>query len=283
MTRLVATLALLLVSTRVEAQPAEDARARAATAFADAERAFGDEDYPEALRLFRAAFAAAPDDAVRFNIAVCLERLGRFREAGIEYEAAAASTTLPEDVRARARTEAERVRGRLGTLVVDGTPHGAAIRVDGVELCRIPCTSPIDPGRHDVVATLRDMRAGQPVIIERGATTRITLRAVAPPPQRRGPGVLTWVGAGVTAAGVAGTIGFGLRARGLHEDYIANPTMETRDDGLRARNIANVSLGVAILGASAVAVDLFVFARRTKPRHTAVRAYPGGALVEVKF
>src|SRR5262245_28534220 len=112
-------LALVLVASSASAQPA-GVRERAGAAFADAERAFNEADYPEALRLFRDAFTTLPDDRVRFNIAVCLERLGRFREAGIEYDAAATSSTLDPNVRERARVEAERVRGRLGKLVVEG-------------------------------------------------------------------------------------------------------------------------------------------------------------------
>lgn len=240
-----------------------DKKREAGDTFARAERAFADEDYPEALRLFRTAFEMVPNEAVRFNIAVCFERLGRFREAGLEYEAAAKSASLAADVRARAKTEAERVRARLGTVSIGGEPAGASVRVDGVELCNLPCRIELDPGRREIVVAAGVATDRAVVEIARGATSEVTLRAtIAQPPPARGPGVLTWTGGGLGVVGTGVAIYFGLRTRSLHEEYLANPTVETRDEGLRARDIANVSIAVAAIGAALVAVDLFILARR---------------------
>jgi hypothetical protein len=275
--------ACVLAATNAGAQTSEsdDPRVRAAAAFAAAERAFADEDYPNALQLFRSAYSAMPADTVRFNIAVCLERLGRFREAGAEYDAVTASATLAEDVRARARAEAERVRQRLGTLIVAGAPDGAAIQIDGDDLCRLPCRIQLDPGRHEVVASSGGVTDRGVVVIARSETTHMTLRAVQVL-ERRGAGLLTWLGVSVAAIGTGGTLWFGLRARKLHDDYVANPSVETREDGLLARNVANVSLAVAVAGAVAVTLDLAVFARRTRVRVTPT-SNTVGAVVGVQF
>jgi hypothetical protein len=274
-------LVLALATAAASAQPAADSRTKAATAFEAAKRAFEEEDYPQALQLFRAAFAAAPDDTVRFNVAVCLERLGRFREAALEYDAAAQSVTLGADVRGRARTEAERVRTRLGTLVVDGLPGGAKVSVDGVDLCRLPCTIQVDPGKHEIVATAPGGSDREHVSIDRAATTRITISAL-PPPERRGLGLMTWFGASGVALGAAGAVGFGLRARTLHEQYVEDPTIATRDKGVLARNLANASLAVGAVGVVAVLLDVVVLSHRTRPV-VVPSAQPVGAQLAIEF
>ena len=256
----------LLLATSARAQD----RDASATAFEAAEKAFADEDYVEALRLFRRAFELAPHAAVRFNIAVCLERLGRFREAAVEYDAVARGSELDASTRERAAVEAARVRARLGVLVVEGEPAGARVRVDGAELCALPCRVAVDPGKRVVVVERATGPVRTSVEVPRdGVATFRVPAAIAPPapeprarPERRGPGPLTWIGAGVAVAGAAGTIGFGLRARDLHDDYQAMPTPELRDDGLRMRLYTNVSLGVTVAGAILAGIDLFVLSRR---------------------
>lgn len=280
--RLATPLLILAVSIGGAAADPTDpqAKRRAASAFAAAERAFADEDYPEALRLFRAAFDAAPNDAVRFNIAVCLERLGRFREAGLEYDAAVASTLLTTEIRDRAREESRRVRARLGRVEITGTPPGAVVRIDGVELCRLPCALDVDPGRRELTARAGAALDREIVEVVRGETHRIALAATitAAP---RGPGILTWAGAGTTALGSGAAIIFGLRARALHDDYLANPMTETRDDGLRMRDLTNTSIAIAAVGLAVVAFDLVVLARR--PGAVSRRDRPRTALLELRF
>jgi hypothetical protein len=266
-------------SAQAPAVAPDDERARASAAFHAAERAFVSDDYPEALRLFRAAFEAAPDDAVRFNLAVCLERLGRYREASVEYDAAAASASLTPDVRERARAEAAQMRARLGWLEIDGRPAGAAVRIDGAALCALPCRLEVDPGRHEVIAETAEASDRQVVEVGRGATATVTLAAVAPLSRPRGPGVLTWTSGGAAVVATGAAVYFGLRARALHDDYLAMPTVATRDDGLRMRDLTNLSIGVAVIGAIGVAIDFFVLARRPEARPRR----PTATLVKLAF
>jgi hypothetical protein len=62
--------------------------------------------------------------------------------------------------------------------------------------------------------------------------------------------------------GGVGTLGFGLRTQSLHRSYLDAPTASTYDQGIFARTMTNVSLGVAALGVAFVVVDLVAFARR---------------------
>ena len=73
-----------------------------------------------------------------------------------------------------------------------------------------------------------------------------------------GPGLLTWGGAGLAAAGTAGALVFGMKTRSLHDDFMMMPTPALADDGDKARTFTNVSIGVGIVGASMVVYDLFI-------------------------
>ena len=135
------------------AQPAEpgDPTARAADAFQRAQTAAAEEDFVTALEAFREAQQFAPHDAVRFNIGLCLERLGRFSEALAEFEHASASSQLSEEQRVDARARAEQAHARMGKVRVT-SPTGARVSVDGIERCEAPCTIELDPGQHRVSA-----------------------------------------------------------------------------------------------------------------------------------
>lgn len=89
------------------AEPA--AEAQAARLFDAGQARFREGRYEAALELFRQALGVVPHDAVWFNVAVCLERLGRPGEAYEAYRNAAESPTLSEAARTRARAAADRL------------------------------------------------------------------------------------------------------------------------------------------------------------------------------
>jgi hypothetical protein len=267
------------------ADGADDTRAEAKAAFQAGQASFEARDYTQALAQFRRAFDLHRHDAVRFNIAVCLQRLGRNREALIEYERAAKSEQLSEADRARAANEADLARKKLGTLVVSGT-DGAEVIVDGVQLCNIPCDERLDPARHEVVVRNRLGEERRIVSITRQETRRISVVLGAtngggseapaaipvrtePSPaspaaeSRHGPGWLTWTGAGLLVIGGVGTTVFGLQAKKQHDDWVETGDPSAKDAGVRARNLTNVSIGVAVVGAVAVVVDLFVLGKKS--------------------
>ncbi len=260
---LLATAALAHVSS-AQTPPSGTGLGSAREAFAAGETAFQQNDYELALRLFRRAFELAPNDAVRFNIAVCLERLARFREAAGEYDAAARSPSLDDSVRSRARDLGARTRERLGTLRVDGRPPGADVLVDGERLCALPCRVGVDPRDHEVVVRSGGAQARARVVIERGAEVGIRLSAVgnrvpsdAPPPSRW-PSWLTWGGGSVTAVGAVGAGTFGAITLSLADQYRAAPTARTRDEGILMRDLTNASWVVLGVGLAAVVVDAVI-------------------------
>jgi hypothetical protein len=50
----------------------------------------------------------------------------------------------------------------------------------------------------------------------------------------------------------------------LHDEHLAQPSEQRREDGLQARNLANASLAVGILGAAAVGLDLLVLSNESE-------------------
>jgi hypothetical protein len=247
-------LAALLFATSALAQH-QAAVASAQEEFLAGQTAFDENDYPLALGHFQRAFALVPSDAVRFNIAVCLERLGRFREAAAEYRAAAQSEELDAQTRERARDLGERARARLGTLVVSADRE---ITVDG-EPCAAPCNIELDPGEHRVLAGDVEQIAS----IERGQTAHVDLvrprRDPRPPIERGGWhafGVMTAIGASLAGIGGAGLVGFGIAAIDLRARYDVMRTEDVARQGELMRDLANVSIAVTIGGAAIVLVDL---------------------------
>jgi hypothetical protein len=272
-----------------KATAAEHREAR--EAFTQGEKAFSDGDYAGALTAFQHAFAAVPHDAVRFNIAVCLERLGRYREALEQYEAAAKSDMLDDKDRDRARRSADTTRAELGTLVAESGSPGTRVTVDDTLTCTVPCRMPLDPGPHRVALgdapaiTLEVERGRDQVLLPPRAAPEkkappppVRKKKPAPPPPpparhvSRGPSWLTWAGAGLAVAGGASTAYFGLRTQSLHDDYVRDPTQQRYDDGRRSKLITNVSIGVAAVGAVMVAIDLILLAPQEREQRHARRA-----------
>jgi len=282
----IALLVLAPVLSTAGLAAAQSPEEGAAQEFAAGEAAFDEGDHETALAHFQHAFAGSPRPAIRFNIAICLEELGRFREAAQEYDQAAIADSLGEELVARARELGRRARAELGFVEVEGEPRGAAVMVDGERLCVLPCRLALDPGPHRLHAVADDARrsAEEAVEVSKGETlqARLVVEAAAdapaetddssvsplPPTEtvRRGASALTWIGLGVTVVGVAGTIGFGLYTRDLENQYAEAPTEELRDQGVTAQTLTNVSLGVAIVGALLVIIDLVFLARREVER-----------------
>lgn len=279
-------ITVLVAAATASAQREPDAAARRAARaeFARGEEAFAASDFTLALERFRRAFELAPHDHVRFNIAVCLERLGRYREAVREYDIAAESAVLGAEARSRAADLAAAARERLGTLVIEGGEEGAAVLVDGEELCRTPCTVAIDPGDHSVRVRGEAGETDHRVQVGRGATATVAIagatratgreRVEGPRAEERsrriatsrreresggGPGALTWIGAGLAVAGAAGIVYFGLEANAIHDEYEQRGCADDLcSRGTTMRDLANISIGVAIVGAVLIVVDLLV-------------------------
>ena len=229
--------------------------------------AFEEGDYQVALDHFSTAYELVPRAEIEFNIGMCLERLGRLREAKARYEHALEGDELGPEGRARARAQLEGVLPRLATLRVT-EPSGAEVLVGRDDRCEVPCELVLDPGTHDVVLRDGDARRSREVTLVPGGEEVVRFEpevapAIVPPPTETpprddgyAPGVLSILGAGLVVAGGAGIVGFGLRTDRLHDEYLDNPTADGADEGETMMLLANVSIGVAVLGGALLLIDL---------------------------
>lgn len=185
--------------------------------------------------------------------------------------------------------------------------------MDGKEVGTVPLELVIMPGMHLFVVTKADgkriakrdwdVKPGlrrvwevvetkpRPRVRERPRERPRPIIVVPPPPPppKEPPlSMAVTITTGALALVLAGAaIGTGLKAQSLHDDYKANPTRQTRDDGLVMRNTTNGLWGAA--GAVAVAAGVMaIFTRWKKKRersawvpNVGVGVQPGGASVSV--
>jgi hypothetical protein len=276
----------LLLSAAPDALGA-DPRVEAKAEFGQGQRAFEKKDYQAALRHFQRAFELHAHDAVRFNIAVCLEKLGRHREALLQYQAAARSDQLDAKQRDRAERQARAAKAELGTLVVGGQPDGADVLIGGEQLCNLPCSIELDPGKHELSVRSGERSDSRAVFLRKGEKTQVSvkLEASAPAPdeppelrasdplppappeppsasRERGPSWITWAGGGLVVLGGAGVAVFGPQAKSAHDEFVETGSEDARSDGVRARNLTNAAIGVAVSGVILIGLDLLIFARQ---------------------
>ncbi|MBI2893009.1 MAG: tetratricopeptide repeat protein [Deltaproteobacteria bacterium] len=291
MRRLTATAFLLLGAlvawTGVGAAD-ETVVSEARASFTLGEQAFQRGAFEEALAHFRRAWELSPHDAARFNLAVCLEALGRLQEALAEYEAAAASSSLGSEQRERATRDAAGVRARLGTVSIEGEPAGASVVLDRIERCALPCRLTVDPGTHVVEVVGQAGRTRARLHVGEGEETSVRLDALVRRTERpgrterprqpapttrpgRGPGWLAWSGAALAVVGAGAGVVLGLRTEALHQDYLDSPSEQLRDEGLSVRAFANGSFVAAGVGLLAVTFDLLVLAPATAGRDDSSR------------
>lgn len=274
---LVARLSALVIATSslCFAQPrsAEPPVASEAQAeFSHGERAFAAGDYSRALRHFQNAQRLAPHPSVRFNIAICLDKLGRIREALELYEKLASESELGSAARSEAAERAEKAAAALATLQIDG-PSGALAVVDDRDRCRVPCAIQLDPGEH--VLRAQGSRESRRIQLDTGEKLRVNLpgktMAASPPPLRTASpssndagkqptdrdrfGTLSYIGGSIAILGLGVFTYYGIRTENLHQEYLDNPDSDTRERGIVARTTANIALGVALVGTALVIVE----------------------------
>jgi hypothetical protein len=272
-------------------------------------------DWAGALALLKEVAAVKSTPQVRFNMALCEEKLGKLVAALGDYELAAS------DARAeKADQVAEEVEGRRESLgkripkitVKRGSgAEAASVAIDGVSLGdqMIGQPMPIDPGPHTVEATapgFKLFRKSMRVAEQQSESVEIVLEpepvAAAPvggvgggnarPAQGRSP-VYGYVigGIGIASLGASGVF-FGLRASKISSlDKVCPPPdrqcpshaqQSDIDAGKLDTTIANVTLAV---GVAAVAGGLVLILTSGPSSEASVALAPslGGAQLLGKF
>jgi hypothetical protein len=257
---------LVVVAWWLSAAAAPPERVQAREALDRAVTAFDRGDFQLALTAFERVYALQPKEELRFNIGLCLEKLGRLRDAFEAYSAARASGALDAEGLARADSRMKDVRARLATVALKA-PAGAELHVDRALSCTAPCELVVDPGAHTwEVGTQSGSIVGSPgasVLIEPAPPPAARPEpspalepqvSAAPPPWS--PRWAMFAGAALAVGGGGGIIGFGLWSNQLLTAYKLAPTKALADQGELVTLVANVCIGVAVVGLLTVAIDL---------------------------
>ncbi len=290
MTRTAALLsALLLLSTPAFAE--DDARKM----FKQAQEHFDDAQYEQALELARKAHEATGSPNARLYVARSLKGLGRFDEAYDEMaatldDAAEKAKEEPKYISTRdaAAAELALLKRKIGKVIVAivEPPPGVKVTLNGKLLDAERVGDPIAtlPGDSIIVVEANGhQRYERTIQVGAGDTKTIAVRLVEeegepePPPvepPKRDPGSSsggiskTWgyIGLGVGAAGLATFTVFALSAKSTHDTLdeecggrCTDPKFQDDvDSGKRAQTIANIGLGVGVVGLAAGATVLLL-------------------------
>ncbi len=300
--------ALCFVPTSVSAQGAAqqtvdgDALKRAREQFGQALALQTGGDWAGALALLKEVAAVKPTPQVRFNIALCEERLGRLVAALGDYELAGSDAEIEkaDQVREEVDSRLEALKARVPRVTVqrgEGA-ESATISIDGVSLgdsvVNVPL--PVDPGPHVVEATALGylpFKQSFRVVEQQRATILVVLQlkpAVMEPvvPRlRSGSGVLR-AGFFVGGLGVASLLTSGamfyLRHRAINDldqacgggrDACPESSRSTFDHGKTYTTVGDVTLIAGAVGVALGATLVIVGSHGAE--HESIALAPGAA------
>ena len=115
--------------------------------------------YGRALAEFQQAYRIFPSPKIFFNIGLANLYLGRLGEALQAFDTfLAEAPDAPQESVARAKTEREALRPKVGAVTIVCPQAGVELTMDGRPAGKTPLERPIylDPGQHQLQATLSD-------------------------------------------------------------------------------------------------------------------------------
>lgn len=272
----VSGVTLVAASRPVMAQPT-DAKTKAAAleAFKAGKKAFDAEDWETAVGHFKEADRLYPGASPKHKIAVCLDNLGRIKQAIAAYETFINSDPGPkyaERVKASKARVAEleeklaAMPGKVTLTIEPATAAGLVVTVDGTPADGVELE--LAGGDHTVVVEATGMETvTRQITVEPGEEqdVAITLEATGappppPPPQEEESGtdqgllIGGLVSAGVAVVGWGVFTAFGVMAMGSQSDFEDTPTEELADDTEQQALIADIGLAAGGVGTILAAI-----------------------------
>lgn len=238
-----------------------------------------------ALEDFERAHAIMRVPTTGLDLGKTQQELGLLVEARTTFLEAARHPAKANESRAfkRARKEAKQladeIAPRLATLTISVTAE-ARVKLDDADISSSSINVPlkVNPGKHEIVATLADDEKRETISVAEGETKTVefTLAGAPPPPPgaEKPPGSeapetstssLVWIGGGVAAAGLAVGAVTGLMAFGVHGDVSSRCQGGTRcpedthadiERGETLGNVSTVGFVVAGVGAAVLVYGL---------------------------
>lgn len=248
--------------------------------FARALQLFDEGDFKLALVEFQRSFELNPNYRVLYNIGQVQFQLARYADARRSFSRylAEGGERVQGKRRADVEHDLEALKLRTAQLRLDVDVQDADVLVDGEKIGRSPMADSqlVDAGSHRIEAKRAGfVAAGETVTLVGGdeRTVKLHLEAVPPPepahvaPASSGLGPV-WIGWGLTAALVVGTVGVGiawLNADSKLSDLKRREsTSGERDEQLRQVNTLQTTT-IVLGGAAVVAagVSLYFTLRRS--------------------
>jgi hypothetical protein len=288
---------------------AADPDAAAVREFHEGQQAYARGDFRAAAQRFEAAFRDDPRGAIVFNAGLSWQAAGEPARAADDYAFALATTDLPAENAADARTRLGALEKSLGRIDVT-SPQGSRVSVAQADRLPPPAHVHVAPGRYTVTVLLADdssrqrsvsVRAGEwahldfsddhaaapattpaPVVDEAPAPAPTTIVETANT-NSGSSSQRTW---GWITLGAAGVLA-GVSAWLTVQFFDANSTNEkdrttqSHDDAVAAATRLDIGL-IATAVVAGIGVGLLLTAP-SAPATVAMHATPGGAVLRVSF
>ncbi|MBI2894836.1 MAG: hypothetical protein HYY06_14875 [Deltaproteobacteria bacterium] len=160
------------------AQPSEEDTAAARVLFEEGRRLASEESWSEAADRFRRALSLRASPAIRYNLAVALEHIGKLVEASEQLRLAAREAPERDPARRPAEQLLASIGPRIGrlTVYVEADLAGAEVLLDGRPLAAalFGVATPVDPGVHVVTVRRGAAERSREVEISEGGEARLT-------------------------------------------------------------------------------------------------------------
>jgi len=298
-----------------ESATAEQKRA-AQKMFEAADGLYENGQYEQAAQAFRASYDLVASPNSRLMIARSLRELQRYEEAYQEYQATlhdaeASAGRYPDTLRA-AQAEAEALSEQLAYLVIDSAPGNTELRING------KATKFVPGERVAVLASKADLEFRFPdgkvtheaLDLKKQETQHVKATpepAITPAPQASPPAIekkaeaprvehsngwhtAAYIASAVGATGLVTFGVFGVLDKSTYSNLqskcssasCAPGTNDQIDKGRMYQTVANIGLGVAVVGATA-AVTLFFVSPSHSEQPVALQVGPGNVSLKGSF
>ncbi len=146
------------IATPDKAAPTGKELAEAKKHFGEGEKAFGKGDFKDALDHFKAAEAIKAAPATTRYMALCLDRLGQFRDAAVAFESFIGAAhgvkkptkNLPKQIE-EAEARLSEIKKLPAKLRISATPEGTVFKLDDQPAeAKVPADVEVKPGKHTV-------------------------------------------------------------------------------------------------------------------------------------
>ena len=252
---------------------AQNAKEQAKKHYAQGQKFFDEGRFAEAEASFQRAHDVSPHPIVLLSIAESRVGQGNFVGAVTAFERYLKESPGAKD-KAKIEARIREIKAKPGKLAIRSAPAGAKITVDGEPVTgTTPTSVELTPGLHEVVFSLDDHHSvTKRIDVAYGSNevVKVDLRPIEPDTisdledsiqedteveveeESGSSGVPTGalVAGGVGAAGLISGVIFGLLALDAESEFEMTPTEDTADKGEAYALIADISYGVAIVGAA---------------------------------